>query len=75
MIVCIFGVDFQLYIADIIVLGAVQCGVKLNYCVEMDSVSYAKEALSLDKLIQISNPRDRYACICSLRGAAKTSTV
>lgn len=51
MIVCISGVDFQLYIADIIVLGAVQCGVKLNYCVEMDSVSYAKEALSLDKIL------------------------
>lgn len=51
MIVCIFGVDFQLYIADIIVLGAEHCGVKLNFCVEMDSVSYAKEALSLDKIL------------------------
>lgn len=34
---CIFGLDFQLYIADIIVLDAVRCGIKLNFSVEMDS--------------------------------------
>lgn len=36
----IFGLDFQLYIANIIVLDAVRCGIKLNFSVEMDLVSY-----------------------------------
>lgn len=31
---CIFGLDFQLYIADIIVLDAVRCGIKLNFSVK-----------------------------------------
>lgn len=31
---CIFGLDFQLYIADIIVLDAVRCGIKLNFSIK-----------------------------------------
>lgn len=35
----IFGLDFQLCIADIIVWNAVRCGIKFNFSVEIDSVS------------------------------------
>lgn len=37
---CIFGLDFQLYIADIIVLVAVCGGIKLNFSVGMDWLFY-----------------------------------
>lgn len=37
---CIFGLDFQLYIADIIVPDAMCGGIKLNFSVGMDWLIY-----------------------------------
>lgn len=39
---CIFGLDFQLYITDIIVLDVACCGIKFSFSVKKkkDSVSY-----------------------------------
>lgn len=50
---CIFGLDFQLYIADIIVLDAVRCGIKLNFSIKngLCLIERAKEALFSGKVL------------------------
>lgn len=44
---CIFGLDFQLYVPDIIVLDVACCGIKLNFTVKngLCLLELAKEVL------------------------------
>ena len=49
---CIFGLDFQLYIADIIVLDAVCWGIKLNFAVLTQClIEHARETMFSGKVL------------------------
>lgn len=67
---CIFGLDFQLYIPDIIVLDAVRCGIKLNFSVKNGLFLSMQRRLRFQArshptgFIPIMNPCDHCTKIC-----------
>lgn len=59
---CIFCLDFQLYISDIIVLDAVCCGIKFNFSVKsgLCLIKHAEQAVCLGKVSGKANLQQVY---------------